>query len=546
MDARGYGILRWKFMGVIFCFSLIPLLALGYFINAQFSHTYQEKVTSNLRILVENKRYAIDMFLHERIAQVRNLANTHTLAEMGDQMFLTSLFETIQAGSNSFIDLGVIGQDGRHAAYAGPFELRDVNYSSEDWYHQVMLKGVYVSDVFMGFRNYPHFIIAVLRREGGKTWILRATIDSEVFNSMVQNVQVGKRGDAFLVNGEGVLQTPSRFGEPVLGNCRLPLDGIKDLSVLDVPDRTRRVLAGVVPLRTLGWKLVITEDPGEEMSPLLTVKSLAFSMVLGGALVIFAGAFLTMRAIIAKLERTDREKAAMDASLMQSGKLAALGKMAAGVAHEVNNPLTLIREAAGWITDLLTDEEPSSLRHFEEIEEAAHDIDRHVERAKAVTHRMLGFARRMEPTQENVDLGSLLEGTISFLANEAMHRNITIERDFAPDLPLINTDATQIQQVVLNLLENAIDAVDKDGGISVRTFQSDHEVGFTIRDTGPGIEPEILDKIFDPFFSTKKVGEGTGLGLSISYGIIERLGGRIVAESEPGKGAAFTVHLPAR
>jgi two-component system NtrC family sensor kinase len=546
MDARGYGILRWKFMGVILCFSLIPLVALGYFINGQFSRTYEDKVTANLRIMVENKRYAIDMFLRERIAQVRNLANTHSLAEIGDQAFLTALFETIQAGSNSFIDLGVIGQDGRHAAYVGPFELRDANYSSEDWFQQVMLKGVYVSDVFMGFRHFPHFIIAVLRREAGKTWILRATIDSEVFNSLVQNVQVGRRGDAFLVNGEGVLQTPSRFGEPVLGRCVLPVSEVKELSVLNLPDRGRSVLVGVVPLRTLGWKLVITEDPGEEMSPLLTVKSAALCLVLGGALIIFTGALLTTRAIVAKLERTDREKAAVDANLMQSGKLAALGKMAAGVAHEVNNPLTLIREAAGWITDLLTDEDPSSLRHFEEIEEAARDIDRHVERAKAVTHRMLGFARRMEPIQENVDLGSLLEGTISFLANEAMHRNIVIERKFEPDLPLISTDATQIQQVVLNLLENAIDAVDKDGVITVSTFRGEREVGFTIRDTGPGIPSGVLDKIFDPFFSTKKVGEGTGLGLSISYGIIERLGGRIVAESGPEQGAVFAVYLPAR
>jgi two-component system NtrC family sensor kinase len=144
-----------------------------------------------------------------------------------------------------------------------------------------------------------------------------------------------------------------------------------------------------------------------------------------------------------------------------------------------------------------------------------------------------------------VDVGALVEGTISFLANEAMHRNIIIQREYAPDLPLINTDATQVQQVVLNLLENAIDAVNRDGNITVRTGADQQGVFFSIRDTGPGIDPGLLSKIFDPFFSTKKVGEGTGLGLSITYGIVERLGGRILAESEPGQGATFTVHLPA-
>ncbi|MDD4731143.1 MAG: ATP-binding protein [Desulfovibrio sp.] len=545
MDAKGYGVLRWKFIGVIFFFSLIPVLALGSFIHAQFSHTYEEKVTSNLRIMIENKRAAVDMFLQERIAQVRNLAYTHTLSEMGDQAFLSSLFGTIRHGSASFIDLGVIGSNGRHVAYAGPYELGGANYSDEDWFHQVMLKGVYVSDVFMGFRNYPHFIIAVLRREGDTNWILRATIDSEVFHSLVQSVQLGRRGDAFLVNGEGLLQTPSRFGRPTLERCTLPVQGINELTIMHLPGGERQELAGVVPLRTLDWKLVISEDPSEEMSPLLTVQSIALSLVLGGVVVIFVGAFLTTRAIVAKVERADREKAAADMNLMQSSKLAALGKMAAGIAHEVNNPLTLIREAAGWITDLLTDEEPESMKHFEEIEEAARDIDRHVERAKTVTHRMLGFARRMEPVQENVDVGALVEGTISFLANEAMHRNIIIQREYAPDLPLINTDATQVQQVVLNLLENAIDAVNRDGNITVRTGADQQGVFFSVQDNGPGIEPGLLSKIFDPFFSTKKVGEGTGLGLSITYGIVERLGGRILAESEPGQGATFTVHLPA-
>ncbi|SKA70920.1 two-component system, NtrC family, sensor kinase [Paucidesulfovibrio gracilis DSM 16080] len=545
MDARGYGILRWKFIGVIVCFSLIPVVALGSFINSRFSRTYEEKVTSNLRIMIENKRYAVDMFLQERIAQVRNLAYTHTLSEMGDQTFLSELFGTIRTGSASFIDLGVIGSDGRHVAYAGPYDLVGANYADEDWFHQVTLKGVYVSDVFMGFRNYPHFIIAVLRRDGDQSWILRATIDSEVFNRLVQSVQLGRRGDAYLVNGEGVLQTPSRFGPPALERCFLPVEGINELTILDLPSHERRELAGIVPLRTMDWKLVISEDPSEEMSPLLTVRSIALFLVLGGVVVIFAGAFLTTRSIVAKVERADREKAAADVNLMQSSKLAALGKMAAGVAHEVNNPLTLIREAAGWITDLLTDEDPECLKHFEEIEEAARDIDRHVERAKTVTHRMLGFARRMEPVQENVDVGALVEGTISFLANEAMHRNIIIQREYAPDLPLINTDATQVQQVVLNLLENAIDAVGRDGSIQVRTGTGSGEVSFSVSDTGPGIDPQLIHKIFDPFFSTKKVGEGTGLGLSITYGIVERLGGRINAESEPGRGATFTVHLPA-
>ncbi len=247
-----------------------------------------------------------------------------------------------------------------------------------------------------------------------------------------------------------------------------------------------------------------------------------------------------------KVIEADRRQAMLDASLMQSSKMAALGKLAAGVAHEVNNPLMLIRENAGWIRDLLSEEDPVRMAHHNEIEEAANKIEQHVDRAKGITHRMLGFGRRMEPMQENVPLNVLTEQTVKFLESEALHRSITIHKDFDAELPAITTDTAQVQQVILNVLDNAIDAVGQGGAITVRTgaTESGHEVFVAVTDTGGGISPDVLEHIFDPFYTTKKAGEGTGLGLAICYSIMEKLGGRIVAESTPGNGATFTVLLP--
>ena len=170
----------------------------------------------------------------------------------------------------------------------------------------------------------------------------------------------------------------------------------------------------------------------------------------------------------------------------------------------------------------------------------------HVRRAKDVTHRLLGFARRLEPTQEDIDVNLLLDQTRSFLENEANFRGIVFVSDYQKDLPRIESDMSQLQQVFLNILDNAIDAIDKNGTITVttRSLVESGEVDITIADTGKGISKETLEKVFDPFFTTKKVGEGTGLGLTISYSIIEKLGGHITVQSEEGKGTAFHITLP--
>jgi two-component system NtrC family sensor kinase len=250
--------------------------------------------------------------------------------------------------------------------------------------------------------------------------------------------------------------------------------------------------------------------------------------------------------MIKRLVATDRENALSSDMVLQSNKMIALSKMAAGIAHEINNPLAVIGEKAGWIKDLILEEDIAKSENFHEFEEAVNKIELHVERARKVTHRLLGFARRMEPASEKIDLNRMMDETIGFLENEAKFMNIEIERHFSDNLPVITSDLSQLQQVVLNLLNNAIDAISDKGKITVHTEynEKNEEASISIEDTGAGIPKAILNKIFDPFFTTKEVGKGTGLGLSISYSIIEKLGGRITVNSREGEGTTFTVTLP--
>jgi two-component system NtrC family sensor kinase len=266
-----------------------------------------------------------------------------------------------------------------------------------------------------------------------------------------------------------------------------------------------------------------------------------------GVFLVIIGTVLTTRVMTRRLKEIEKEKSKSEDLIIQSSKMAALGKMAAGIAHEINNPLQIIGDQAGWMKDLLDSEDMKQTENFEEFDQCIKKIERQVNRSREITHRLLRFGRRMETTQELVDINQILMETLTFLENEAHFRDIQIQTNYDDNLPKISTDPNQLQQVFLNIIDNAIDAVGQSGQIRVETFtdkQNHKQIMVKISDNGPGISRELISKIFDPFFTTKRPDEGTGLGLSISYGIMEKLGGHIAVESEEGKGTTFIISVP--
>ena len=559
---RNYRKLWWQHCLAIICFSVIPLLFVNISLYALFDKIYTEKVMENLRSTAENRRDAIDLFFNERIAQLYTVANTNSFQEMTDEANLGRVFEIMHTKSNSYMDIGIIDSEGRHLSYVGPYYdlLKQVNYKNEPWFSAVKAQGIYISDIFMGYRKVPHFIIAVMVREKSTSWILRVTINLKNIDDIIHKAWLGKLSDAFIVNSKNVLQTRPRFGGDFLETPAFPefsTDSLKphaypDYSAVMATKVERLAHNGVdaffaaVPVHNTKWILVIKESPDEILSPLLKGKYWMALFTALGLAIIATGAALFTNTLINRIKKTDLENATNSDMLLQANKMIALSKMAAGIAHEVNNPLAAIAEKAGWMKDLLAEEDIAGSKNFAEFNESVDKIEQHVDRARKIIHNLLGFARRMEPAKEKINVNNLLDETTGFLENEARYVNIHIEKKYAENVPVITSDLSQIQQVVLNLLNNAIDAIAHDGTITVSTrfLEKTSEVEINVADTGPGIPESELNKIFDPFFTTKEVGKGTGLGLSISYSIIEKLGGKIKVQSKVGTGTVFTLLLP--
>jgi PAS domain S-box-containing protein len=242
------------------------------------------------------------------------------------------------------------------------------------------------------------------------------------------------------------------------------------------------------------------------------------------------------------------QRKALMGQIIQSERQAAVGRLASGVAHEINNPLAIISEIAGFLNEMM--EEGAAVQNGEfmdELRDGLPKILKHVKRGKDITTRLLTFARKTEDRVQVADVNASLEEILPFLEKQARLANVTIHRDYQKDLSKVPIEELQLQEIFINLITNAIHALEdrEHGNIWLTTHEEDGKVTISVRDDGKGIDDSIRDRLFDPFTTTKPTGVGTGLGLSICYGIIKRHDGEIRVVSDPNRGATFHVILPA-
>jgi two-component system NtrC family sensor kinase len=586
-----YADFRLKIALRIVIVSLAPLLLVTGIILYQF-HVYANKmVHAHLDELVLRHRQKIDDFLKQKLSDISYLSKSYEITQLKDKTFLQQRLRALQTDySYVFVDLGVIDDKGRQVSYAGPFDLDQANYSNADWFQKASLRETYISDVFLGLRGQPHFIVAVKREWEGRTWLVRATIDFMAFNTLVEDFTMGKTGTAFILNRQGEFQT-----RPPKGTLKLTLQQYMNLFKMGEDARGNRSGGGIIAPSVLGqdelfqiarehefqmdrgtikpphkyttfsvekqgdntrflviaaflknddWLLIFQQEKKDAFSQLFETQLIAVFITFAGAVLIIFVTFLISGQLVKRIARLDSEKEVMNQQIVETGKLASIGELAAGIAHEINNPVAIMVEEAGWIQDLLS-EGIDKGDNFEEFKRALDQIQTQGHRCKGITHKLLSFARKTDSRMETLQLNEFVNEVVDLLSQKFKYANIDVDVQLDPELPAIQASATEIQQVLMNILQNAVYAMEKTGGkIAVLTEADDQNISVSIKDTGPGISPDNLARIFDPFFTTRPVGKGTGLGLSICYGIINKMGGRIDVESKLDEGTTFTIVLP--
>ncbi len=544
---RAYRTLRRTVVAATATVALVPLIITTFMSYVQYRDALQAEAVQPMERLTLNTKRSLELFLSERRSVLTFLVHERPFADLCDENTLTRMISNLNRSLEvgAFVDLGLIDEYGFQPCYSGPFELAGRSYIDQDWFHEVIRLGTLTSDIFLGYRKSPHFAIATKHdRDDGKFYVLRATIDADMLSEQVLTVGLDPSDDVFLINRDGILQSPSRRYGEILEEFPMPVPryspSVEDVEVID--SHGEKVFMSSAYISSSPFILVHIKPAREAMGRWFSLRTEIIAFLVGSAGLILGVILWGSGLLIRKMREADERRAALYHHMEYSNKLASIGRLAAGVAHEINNPLAIVNEKAGLLRDLVM--AAPDAQQQDRLIAAVDSILRSVQRCKKVTHRLLGFARHMDVTTETIDLESLLKEVLGFLEKEAEYRDVTVSFTLDPDLPTITSDRGQLQQVFLNILNNAFAAVSDGGAIGIEIVkESETRVAVVIADDGVGIPRENLERIFEPFFTTKE-GVGTGLGLSITYGIIQKLGGETRVKSEVGIGTRFTVVLP--
>jgi two-component system NtrC family sensor kinase len=527
--------------------ALVPLIFITVINYKVTQSSIETEILFRTSRLVANTRRTISFFLQERKSALDFITRDNSFETLNDPARLEEILENLKkAFGGGFADLGVIDPLGRQRTYVGPYNLLGKDYSGQAWYKEVLDRGIYISDVFLGYRQVPHLVIAVKHDLGsGLSYVLRATLETERFSQLLSNPEMSGLEDAFVINHAGVLQTSSHSHGNVLNRISIPVPHYSaNTEVLEEKKANgERLVVGYAYIEDTPFILMIVKEKAALMKPWSKTRLKLIGFLAGSVTIILIVILWVATYLVNKIYVADQRRVTMLHQVEYSNKMATIGRLAAGVAHEINNPLAIINEKAGLIKDLFTMKEPGARN--QKLIGLVDSVISSVDRCATITRRLLSFTRAGEVIIKPFDLGEVLHEVLGFLGKEAEYRGITVSVHVPQDMPPVESDRSRLQEIFLNIINNAFAAVNDGGRVEIAAKREEEQsFSVTITDDGCGIPEEDLNRVFEPFFSTKTNRGGTGLGLSITSGLVQDLGGEISVKSQVGKGTSFTVKLP--
>jgi len=526
--------------------SLIPLIIMSIIDYRLSRGVIETEMLTNTSRMVSNTSRTVSFFLAQRKAALNFVLHDNSYQSMGEPGRLATILKNLQSGVGGFTDIGLVNADGNMEAYIGPYQLYGANLCSEKCYRQVLKNGTYISDV-TGNKGVDRRIVVAIKHDlpDNTFFVLRAALDAGPLHSLLSQLDIGPNDDAFIINENGILQTPSRHHGSLYDKIDLPVPKhSSEAKVLEAEDASSNpILIGYAHIPGTSLILMIIKNKSEAMTLWLRprLKLIGF-LVLSIAIILFAilgGATY----LVNRIHVADQKRVAALHQVEYTNKLASLGRLSSGVAHEINNPLAIINQKVGLIKDLFSFKEEYA--GDEKLMVLIDEVIVSVQRCSSITRRLLNFSRHMESKIEPIDLKEMINEVLAFLEKELERRRVDISVNHIDNIPEFESDRGSLQQIFLNLFNNAFAAMEDGGRLEITVKRQDNNaVCVTVADNGCGIPDEDIQRVFEPFFSTRGDQGSTGLGLSITYGLVKEIGGDIQVDSTVGKGTRFLVLLP--
>lgn len=533
--------------------AVIPLSGLVYLVETMGENTIKEKAFSHLLGLSEKSAEAISLFINERENDIRMLSSAIS-EKVRDRKSPKSYFDRMKKHYKVYIDFfvtdtsgkSILGDRGKNAMMNLLFHHRpDMPLSTA---------GTLTSDVFLLDDRQPSIPVILLStpifsHEGRQIGTQFALVDFRPVDQELKKTVLAKTGEVYLVNRAGYFLSSSRFGVRILRDKIPNLPSSQngpDEEIHELVDyRGKNVLHAYKRIADFNWYVIAEQDRDEALSELFRFRKFVFLYAALTVIAVFLLAYVIATLITRRLMLKDRREKELEFQVLQKEKLAALGLLSAGLAHELNTPLA----NALLYTQMIKEELEESNKEL--IRQRLAIIEEVVKHGSGIVQNLLEFTRHSEHGSKSTDVRETIDKLFGLAGPHCEAKGIRVEKSIQEGMPPVKAEAGFVQEILTNLVANAIDAMPQGGtlGITARYLPLLGKVRIDVADTGPGISSESLEKIFDPFYTTKNQGEGMGLGLFVSHEMAVKLGGTIRAISsqggESGHGrTVFTVELP--
>jgi two-component system NtrC family sensor kinase len=532
--------------------AMIPLSGLVYLIETNGEQLIKEKVSSHLLGLSGKTADEVSRFILERQNDIRMLSHTIHAGDIGSDATLKRLFARMKENYRVYLDFFIVDRKGKISGSKPGIRVEDLIGHKTDI--RLSETGEAASDVFLladDGSQIPVILmsIPIYSQDGRSMATLFAVVDFRNATDALNTV-IEKTGEVYLVNGRGYFISSSRFGvETLKDRITNSLQKTGDrIAGIDEPIdyRGKNVLHAYQKIANFNWYVIAEQDRDEALSDLYRFRKFMILYIIATVLVVFGLAYGIATLLVNRLRENYRREKELEFQVTQKDKLAALGLLSAGLAHELNTPLADALLYTQMIQEDLEENDRALIRkRLTTIEEV-------IKHGSVVVKNLLAYTSHTQNGANTTNISETFERLLNLVGPHCDSKKINIVKDIEPSMPPVRAEPGIVQEILTNLVANAIDAMPQGGSLrlTARYLPVLEKVRIDIADTGQGIPSDLMGQVFDPFFTTKPPGEGIGLGLFVSHEMARRLGGTMKVISTqgeiPGQGeTVFTVELPA-